>query len=193
MLLIASESAKGSQSLTDVVRELSFSVSFFVNAEKLAELMGGQSRRLVILAEADINEESIIALQDAVGRAPFGIILAADRDSLRSSEKAELVDSLLEFDNVEWLGYDYDFERLATSARRCRRRMLKLSRTDVENAFTDCEFVLRYQPKVTRGGDNEWVACEAEALVRWRHPEHGLIVAPACGSRSGAWRARCVW
>ena len=175
MLLIASESVRGSQSLTDVVRELSFSVSFFAGAEKLAELMGGQSRRLVLLTEADINEETVIALGDAVGRAPFGVMLAADRDALRSSEKAEPLDSLLEFDNVEWLGTDCDFERLATSARRCRRRMLKLSRTDVVNAFIDCEFVLRYQPKVERGDGEEWVACEAEALVRWRHPEHGLI------------------
>lgn len=175
MLLIASETARGSQSLTDVVRELSFSVSFFASAEKLAELMGGQSRRLVLLTEADINEQSVIALEDAVGRAPFAIILAADRDSLRSSEKASLVDSLLEFDNIEWLGANFDFDALATSARRCRRRMLTLSQTDVDNAFTDSEFVLRYQPKVERGENDEWVACEAEALVRWRHPEHGLI------------------
>ena len=69
----------------------------------------------------------------------------------------------------------HDFDALATSARRCRRRMLKLSRTAIENGFTDSEFVLRYQPKVERGPNDEWVACEAEALVRWRNPELGMI------------------
>jgi EAL domain-containing protein (putative c-di-GMP-specific phosphodiesterase class I) len=37
------------------------------------------------------------------------------------------------------------------------------------------EFVLRYQPKVERSAGNEWLTREAEALIRWHHPEHGLI------------------
>jgi EAL domain-containing protein (putative c-di-GMP-specific phosphodiesterase class I) len=175
MLLIASESLRGAQSLTDVVRELSFTVNFFQSPEKLAELMGGQSRRVVLLPESAISDTNIIALNDAVGRAPFAVIVAADRDTLRSSARAELVNALQEFENIEWLGSEYDFESLAAAARRCRRRMLKLSRTAIENAFTDTEFVLRYQPKVERGDCGEWVAKEAESLVRWRHPEHGLI------------------
>ncbi len=175
MLLIASESFRGAQTLTDVVRELSFSASFFATPEKLAELMGGQSRRVVLLTEADITGQTMIALDDAIGRAPFAIIVAADRDALRSSNKAELVGELLAFENLEWLGDSFNFDVLAASARRCRRRMLKLSRVDIENAFTDSEFVLRYQPKVKRGDGGDWVACEAEALIRWRHPELGLI------------------
>ncbi len=175
MLLIASESFRGAQTLTDVVRELSFNVSFFATPEKLAELMGGQSRRVVLLTEADIAGQTMIALDDAVGRAPFAIIVAADRDMLRSSDKAELVTDLQGFDNIEWLGDSFDFDTLAASARRCRRRMLKLSRSAIEDAFTDSEFVLRYQPKVERGPNDDWVACEAEALVRWRHPDLGLI------------------
>ncbi len=175
MLLIASETLRGAQTLTDVVRELSFSVNFFPTTEKLAELMGGQSRRVVLLTESDISEANVMALDDAVGRAPFAVIVAADRKSLRFSDKAELVKEIQDFENVEWLGTDFDFETLAAGARRCRRRMLKLSRSAIENAFTDTEFVLRYQPKVERGECGEWVAKEAEALVRWRHPEHGLI------------------
>jgi EAL domain-containing protein (putative c-di-GMP-specific phosphodiesterase class I) len=175
MLLIASEPLRGAQTLTDVARELSFQTSFFGDAEKLAELMGGQSRRVVLLTETDITGQTLITLNDAVGRAPFAVIVAGDRDSLRSSAKAELADELAELENIEWLGSEYDFEVLATSARRCRRRMLKLSRSTVENAFTDSEFVLRYQPKVERGPNGEWLATEAEALVRWRHPELGLI------------------
>ncbi|MGB5412252.1 MAG: EAL domain-containing protein [Woeseiaceae bacterium] len=175
MLLITSEAARGTRALHDVVREMSFTVSHFATAATFTELMGGQSRRIVLLARTDITKNTVKTLKAAVGRAPFAVIIAADKATVRSAETAEVVDAFLEFDNVEWIGSHYNYDKLASSARRCRRRMLKLSRQDVENAFTDFEFVLRYQPKVERGKGGEWVTTEVEALVRWRHPEHGLI------------------
>jgi EAL domain-containing protein (putative c-di-GMP-specific phosphodiesterase class I) len=154
---------------------MSFTVSYFASPTTFVDLMGGQSRRAVLLTETDISKETIKALKAAEGRASFAVLIAADRATVRSAETAEVVDTFLEFDNVEWLGNRYDYEKLAAIARRCRRRMLKLSRQDVENAFTDFEFVIRYQPKVEKGSAGEWITKEAEALVRWRHPEHGLI------------------
>ncbi len=53
--------------------------------------------------------------------------------------------------------------------------MLRVSRQEVEDALGNREFVLRYQPKVERSAGTEWLTREAEALVRWRHPEHGLM------------------
>ena len=175
MLLIASEASRGPQALNDVVREMSFSLSFFSTGAKLSELMVGQSRRVVLLAEDDISDDTISRLVGGDERAPFGVIVAADRVSLSSSKKAKLLESLAELPNVEWVGPDFDFERLAASARNCRRRMLKLSRKDIDGAFENFEFVVRYQPKVERNAGTEWLTREAEALVRWRHPELGLI------------------
>ena len=34
---------------------------------------------------------------------------------------------------------------------------------------------MRYQPKVERGSGTEWQTREAEALIRWLHPDRGLI------------------
>ena len=175
MLLIASEASRGSKALHDVVREMSFSLSYFSTAEKLAELMVGQSRRIVLLTEDDITDTAIRDLEAAEGRAPFGVIVAADRVSLSSSNKAKALDSLAELPNIEWIGAEFNFERLAAAARHCRRRMLKLSRKELESAFENFEFVVRYQPKVERNAGTEWLTREAEALVRWRHPELGLV------------------
>lgn len=175
MLLIASEASRGSKALNDVVREMSFSLSFFSTTEKLAELMVGQSRRVVLITEDDITESAIRDLEAAEGRAPFGVIVAADRVSLSESNKAKALDSLAELPNVEWIGAEFNFERLAAAARHCRRRMLKLSRKELEGAFENFEFVVRYQPKVERNAGTEWLTREAEALVRWRHPELGLV------------------
>ncbi len=175
MLLISSETIKAHQALNDVVREMSFTPGYFATPATFAELMLGQSRRIVVLTESDVTAESLRALKDARERAPFGIILAADRKALRSSDRAELADQLADFDNVEWVGEEFDFDSLAASARRCRRRMLRFSRQEIEDAIESGQFVLRYQPKVERNSGSEWLTREAEALIRWHHPEHGLV------------------
>ena len=154
---------------------MSFTLSFFASPAKFRELMRGRSRRIVMLADTDIVVENLKALSDVEENTPFGVIVAADRSSLCSSTKAELVDLLAAFDNVEWVGTEFNFDRLSASARRCRRRLLRISRRDLDNAFENDEFVLRYQPKVVRSPDNTWLTLEAEALVRWHSPEHGLI------------------
>ena len=175
MLLIASESVRTNRAFNDVVREMSFTPSFFASAATFAELMLGQSRRIVLLTEGDVCAETVRTLKAAKDRAPFGIIVAADRASLRSAQDAELVDRLAAYDNIEWIGREFDFDKLSASARRCRRRMLKVSRQELEAAIENGQIVLRYQPKVERHAGHEWLTCEAEALIRWLHPEHGLI------------------
>lgn len=175
MLLIASETIRSNQALNAVVREMSFTLSVFAKPATFGELMAGQSRRIILLCENDVSEEIVRSLKAAKGRMPFAVIVAADRASLRSSKQAELVDRLVDFDNIEWVGKDFNFDRLSASARRCRRRMLRVSRQEVENALENREFVLRYQPKVERNAGTEWLTREAEALVRWHHPEHGLM------------------
>jgi len=175
MLLIASEIMRSNRAVNDAVREMSFTPSFFASAATFAELLLGQARRIVLLAEEDISREVVRHVLAAQGRTPFGLLIAANRASLRGSEMAELVDRLAALDNIEWVGKDFDFDRLAASARRCRRRMLRLSRQELVDALDDGQIVLRYQPKVERNSGRDWLTREAEALLRWHHPHHGLI------------------
>jgi EAL domain-containing protein (putative c-di-GMP-specific phosphodiesterase class I) len=175
MLLIASETIRTNRALNDLVREMSFTPSFFASPGTFAELMLGQSRRIVVLTEDDVCSEMVRTLRGAKERAPFGVIVAADRASLRGVKEAELVEKLASYDNIEWIGKNFDFDRLSASARRCRRRMLKVSRRELADALEKGQFVLRYQPKVERNAGQEWLTREAEALIRWHHPEHGLI------------------
>lgn len=175
MLLITSETIRANRALNDVVREMSLTLSFFASPAKFNQLMSGQSRRVVILTESDVVRETLQTLAAAQERTPYGVIVAADRSSLRSSKQAELVDKLAALNNVEWVGAEFDFDRLSASVRRCRRRLLKVSQQDLVSAFENDEFVLRYQPKVERTAGSEWLTREAEALVRWHSAEHGLI------------------
>ena len=175
MLLIASENLRTNGSLSDVAREMSLTLSYFSSADAFAELMRAPSRRIALLAEGDINPESVNALAGETGNSDFAVIVAADRVSLRSSRQAGLIEKLAGFDRVEWVGPEFDFDQLSAAARRCRRSMLKISRQEVEAGLENDEFVLRYQPKVQRDSASDWVTREAEALVRWQHPQHGLM------------------
>jgi len=175
MLLIASQSLKSAPMLTDLVREMSLTASFFSTPAKLTSLLERGSRRLVILGDQEIVAGNIEALRRASSRTGLAVLLVADRARVASSERASLLNEIQEIDNLEWVGAAPDRDALRTSATRSRRRLLKATRGDIERAFDNFEFVVRYQPKVERAGEQDWHTREAEALVRWKHPEEGLV------------------
>jgi EAL domain-containing protein (putative c-di-GMP-specific phosphodiesterase class I) len=137
--------------------------------------MKGSSRRLILLGPEDLTREMITRLKNHKDRLPFAIIMAADRGAVSRTTEPELIEALLEFRNFEWLGSNFDLFKLTESLKRCRRRLLQFTRDEIEAAFDNFEFVVRYQPKVERGTGTEWLTREAEALVRWLHPEQGVI------------------
>jgi len=175
MLMLIGESTGRTHTLNQVARELSMNLVPFGNAETLDRLMAGHLRRIVLLGEDSVNDETIDVLGDSDGRTRFGLIVCADREALRSSSRASLLDRITDFTNVEWLQPDYDVDALCHAARECRRRMLRVSKKELEQAILDRQFLVQYQPKVERGDGTEWITREAEALLRWRHPVHGVL------------------
>jgi len=175
MLMIVSESLGKTRTLIDVARELSLNLSYFGSAAALDQLMEGQSRRFVLLAEEDVSKPMLASLDDAAVHARFGLIICADPEALRSSNRAELLQRLAGFANVEWLNPEHDVDSLSSAARKCRRRMLTLAKDELELAILKRQFIIQYQPKVERNAGTEWLTREAEALIRWNHPEHGLL------------------
>ncbi len=65
MLMIVSESLGKTRTLIEVARELSLNLSYFGSAAALDRLMGGHSRRFVLLTEDDISAEMLVSLDDA--------------------------------------------------------------------------------------------------------------------------------
>jgi EAL domain-containing protein (putative c-di-GMP-specific phosphodiesterase class I) len=175
MLLVVSESLGKSQTLIAVARELSLAPGYFTNAGALEKLTSGHARRIVVLTEDDLSEAAVEGLEDADGRAQFGLIVAADREALRSSSRAELLHRVTNFRNVVFIDADFDTDALCAAARECRRGMLRISKRELEAAIIERQFIIQYQPKVERNNGSEWITKEAEALIRWRHPEHGIL------------------
>jgi EAL domain-containing protein (putative c-di-GMP-specific phosphodiesterase class I) len=175
MLFVVSDALRRTKSINDVARDLSLSIRYFDSPGALSIRMAGQMRRIVLLGPDDVTRETITRLRNHVGRVPFGIIVAADRAAISRTTEAELIGALLEFRVFEWVGSGFNALSLGDAIRRCRRRLLRFNREEIERAFDDFEFSVRYQPKVERGDGQVWQTREVEALVRWLHPQQGLL------------------
>ena len=175
MLLLASESAGKARNVIDVARELSLSFGYFTDAVDLDRQLRGDMRRIVLLVEDDLSVGKVAVLQRAAARGPFGLVVAADRDTLKGRLGQVPWDELSHLPNLQWLEPGFRRHHFRRAARECRRNLLKVSSEDLRNAMLRQEFCLRYQPKVMRGDGSEWQTTEAEALLRWQHPIHGSI------------------
>ena len=176
MLLIVSHSLRGTKTISDAARELSLALRHFEGPEALSALMAGSSRRIVMLDRDDVSRETIARLGERLGRVPFALVVAADRAAVSEAAGAALIDKLLDFRNFSWLGSNFDAPGLVEVLKRCRKKMLHFTLEEIEHAFSEFQFVLRYQPKVERGDDSEWQTREAEALIRWQHPDRGMLL-----------------
>ena len=175
MLLLVSQHLSKIRAISEASRELSLIRKPFTGSAGLADALRAKSRRIVCLAEDDITGDTIVALSVAGDAYPLGLIVCADREGLRTCNKADLIDQLNAFGNVEWVGDADDLNAFRQAIRICWQRMLRISQAELRQAIDNREFVIQYQPKVERSDGDEWETREAESLLRWRHPEHGLL------------------
>lgn len=178
MLLIVSKSLRGTKAVNDAARRLSLTLRHFDSPEALSAVMAGEYRRIVVLDGGDVTREVVGRLDARRASVPFAVVIAADRGVVSRAAGADSIDKLLDFRNLSWLGGSYDAFTLSDALQRCRGRMLQFAEEEIERAFSEFQFVVRYQPKVERGEGSEWQTREAEALIRWMHPDKGLL-APA--------------
>ena len=175
MLTVVSESLSKSGALIEVARRLSLTLSYFRNVEGLDRLLEGSSRRFVILGEDDVSNEAVDALVRGKRNTEFGLAVCADADALRKSNRSRASKTLAAYPNVVWVDPGFDADMLDSALRKCRRRLLKLGKGELEKALVNREFFLQYQTKVERTDGIEWETREVEALIRWRHPEVGYL------------------
>lgn len=66
-------------------------------------------------------------------------------------------------------------EELQGQLESMRMAAAELSPMDLQNAIVREELVVHYQPTVRRFADGSWDVAAMEALLRWEHPEKGMI------------------
>jgi EAL domain-containing protein (putative c-di-GMP-specific phosphodiesterase class I) len=63
------------------------------------------------------------------------------------------------------------FERFRSIRATCE----ELTADDLRRALAERELLLHYQPTICRAGQGRWSMSAVEALLRWNHPERGLL------------------
>lgn len=175
MLFLVSRTTGRTATVAAVVRELNLILKTHSDATSFAANLSAKARRIVYLAEEDIVPPNVLALSASAEALPLGVVVCACREDLEADGRAVLADELDKLDNVAWIERADDVDDLRHAARSCWQRMLRITEAELRNAIENREFVIQYQPKVGRISDLEWKTHEAESLIRWRHPEHGLL------------------
>jgi diguanylate cyclase (GGDEF)-like protein len=166
------------------------------SGDEFLVLLHGVRGREVVATTADRLLQALEAPVDIDGReaaitASIGIAIfpddAADHETLvRHADTAMYVAKRLGRDRHSFFREEFDEQLKATQA---------LER-ELEVALAQDQFELHYQPQV---GAADGITAGCEALIRWRHPERGLVppglfisAAEHCGliADIGAWTLR---
>jgi diguanylate cyclase (GGDEF)-like protein len=151
------------------------------------EVVAATADRLLKLMEEPVP----LAGREAVVSASIGIAMypddAADPETLvRHADTAMYVAKRMGRDRHSFFRQEFDAQL------RARQELER----EIERALAEEQFELHYQPQV---GVADGVTAGCEALIRWRHPERGLVppgqfipAAEQCGSIAdiGAWTLR---
>lgn len=131
--------------------------------EEAAQINGALERIRTALAEPFTVANARITITVSIGATAFPRDNAADADTmLRHADQAMHEAKHAGKNGVCW--FDPETDRLITENRIQYERL--------EQALKNREFVLHYQPTVDLHAD---VVTGAEALIRWMHPEEGLL------------------
>lgn len=169
--------AQGDRVLIDIAQRL----SQCVRAGDTVARMGGDEFVLLFKGLLDIEEceramdrvmftlqaPFSVAGQPALLSASLGVTLYPDDQSdadglLRHADQAMYIAKQTGGNRYQL--FDPDYDRRARSYREIRQR--------VQQGLSDGEFQLYYQPKVDM---RQGAVIGAEALIRWRHPDEGLL------------------
>jgi diguanylate cyclase (GGDEF)-like protein len=128
-----------------------------------ADLVAGTAERLLQLLEAPVP----IGNRAAVVSASIGIAFfpedADDPETLvRHADTAMYVAKRMGRDRCSFFKHEYEEQLRARQA----------LEHEIERALAEDQFELHYQPQV---GANGGAVAGCEALIRWRHPERGLV------------------
>ncbi len=138
----------------------------------LTSLLAKNRRNMVVLDEADLTDDMTTALAGFAGEPNLKVMIVCTAARPTAESKSQLK----RLEGVIWLTPETRTQALQDLITQLRDEMLSVTHDELDRAFRQDELRLRYQPKVTWiAAENRWDTREVESLVRWRHPEHGLL------------------
>jgi EAL domain-containing protein (putative c-di-GMP-specific phosphodiesterase class I)/CheY-like chemotaxis protein len=103
-----------------------------------------------------------------------GIVIVSGADQ-RTRSGAELYGRQLGLKILAAVAKPFEPEEFVETLRSARAAVAPLTTQDLERAIDHDELLLVYQPTVRRGEGEKWKPDTVEALVRWNHPDRGVL------------------
>jgi len=169
--------------ICDLIGDVATGVGFVVQSASTAEeidVLLGSDFDVTVLDLALVGSDGIAAMRTLAGRAPGARVVLASGASERIIASATRVAQLYGLQVLGTVAKPLGLSSLRALLRDCKESLVKPAhvmkrRPDVNSIINDlvpCQLHVLYQP-IAQVSDGS--VRGAEALVRWRHPEHGLI------------------
>ena len=171
--------------LSEVVEMIGLDAQGFTQASVFFEQIEVFSENSILILDLNMPEmDGIEVMRRLAGmRNPPALILVSGHDAgvLHSAEKLceahklELIASLgkpLSLDIIRKLLNQYTNRALDNENQKTTLNNINITPSELEQAINNNELVIHYQPQVAVATG---MLTGVEALVRWQHPEHGLI------------------
>lgn len=143
------------------------------NATALRIALSQSRRNVLLLTEPDVTAEAAVVLGEFRDEPNLHVVVVQDA----GAPAAEAVERLDPIENLIWLAADVSEDELVDCVRQCKETMFRVTADEIETAFANNQFLVQYQPKVQWiEEDASWRSTEAEALIRWHHPEHEVLL-----------------
>ena len=171
MLLIVGANTERLRSVQMLASRAQLELKTAASDAELAPLLAQSRRNILLVQEEDLDA----AMAEFLARRADTLTLAVIVLPLaRSDGKARA--ALGDIDAIQWLTPTATHDEIVDAVIALRDSMFQITRAELGKAFDAGEFVVQYQPKVVWIDEQTgWRTTEAEALVRLRHPRHGVI------------------
>lgn len=174
-LLIMDDDLDISAFFRDVAETLDFRVRVLNEPAYFFDTVAEVDPDLIILDLQMPRHDGIELLRGLSGRGCRSKLLIASGLDSRVLTTAEQLAATLGLNIAGSFCKPIEVDALRALLRAHKQQDRNLTSDDLAHAIASGQLVVHYLPQVTHKGSGRWIIEGAEALVRWRHEEYGLI------------------
>jgi EAL domain-containing protein (putative c-di-GMP-specific phosphodiesterase class I) len=159
----------------ELARSAGFEVSVTTRRDAFLAALSARAPQLIILDLQIPEMDGVKALRMlADNRCQANVLLISGMDQ-RTIAAAEEYGRSRQLNMLGSLQKPFSPPELLDRIRWVGARNSRLTLSDLNRAIEEKELLLYYQPTIKRFADRSWDINTAEALLRWNHPERGLL------------------
>jgi EAL domain-containing protein (putative c-di-GMP-specific phosphodiesterase class I)/CheY-like chemotaxis protein len=173
--LLALDDEESLADVIDIGERAGFDVSVAVSAAPFKEALAAHTPDVIMLdlQMPDMDGVEIMRFL-ATHKARAGIVLVSGMD-LRTISSAQQLGRGRGLNVVGTLQKPFTEEDLLQRLQAAKAATQAITAEDLMGAIERSELAVHYQPTARRFADGTWDIYSVEALLRWQHPERGLI------------------